>query len=788
MKIALVAPSPVPFVIGGAENLWTSWLAALNAFEEVEAELIKLPSPERTFWEIVDSYRQFAELDLLHFDRVISGKYPAWMAAHPDHHLFLLHKLRGLYDTWPTSMSATPPQGFPAIDRLTAMLSRSAGARSALPEIFGALEELRLDAPHLPPSVFALPGALIRQVVHSLDAIGLAPTAMRRYCSISRTVKQRKDYFPQGMEVTVQHPPAPPRPAPQATEKAIEGAIFSVSRLDGPKRLDWVVQAYLMAKLDVPLVIGGDGPQRGRLEALAGAHPKIRLIGRLTDAELAEAYQRALFVVFVPEQEDYGLVALEALQAGRPVLTCADAGGVTELVQHMENGLIAAPSVPDLADGMRRLILEPALRDRLAHRAAESVVHIQWPNFARDFARPAPRITVVNTFSIFPPRNGGQVRMFQLYRQLARRADVRVVNLSDARSTPKTRMLAPGLTEVVVPMTEAHARFEHRLSRDLRASCADMAAMLRPELTPGWLAAIREAVAWADILIACHPYAFPAIRSVCNAPIIYESLNVEVDLKGSIFGHAPEQVEAVARTERDCARQAPLVLCCSDEDAARMQARYDLPKRPATVPNGVDSASYPSLDDSRRDRLRDRLGLRALPVALFVGSLHGPNLDALTALIAIAEACPDILFCVVGSVCEAPGQPKTTPNLKLVGRVTDAELRVWLAAADVGLNPMTTGSGTNLKMLEYAAAGLPILSTPFGARGGILDAERDFIQAELHDFAPALRALLAPEASGRREARARLARDRAAKAGDWDVIAKHMWEAIEDSQRQAYAQ
>jgi glycosyltransferase involved in cell wall biosynthesis len=134
----------------------------------------------------------------------------------------------------------------------------------------------------------------------------------------------------------------------------------------------------------------------------------------------------------------------------------------------------------------------------------------------------------------------------------------------------------------------------------------------------------------------------------------------------------------------------------------------------------------------------------------------------------------------VGSVCDADGLPLPPANVLLVGRVSDAELRVWLAAADVGLNPMVSGSGTNLKMLEYAAAGVPILSTPFGGRGGILEAGRHYRAAEIADFPRALGELLAPAATEERASMVAQARARAIHAGDWRAIAERMWAALGD--------
>src|SRR5687768_9875981 len=100
MKIGIVAPSPVPFCIGGAENLWWGLLHYLNQATDHQAELIKLPSPDLSFWQIIDSYHAFARLDLTHFDLLISSKYPGWMVQHPNHLCYLTHRLRGLYDTY----------------------------------------------------------------------------------------------------------------------------------------------------------------------------------------------------------------------------------------------------------------------------------------------------------------------------------------------------------------------------------------------------------------------------------------------------------------------------------------------------------------------------------------------------------------------------------------------------------------------------------------------------------------------------------------------------------------
>ena len=64
MKIALVGPSPVPYAAGGTENLLWGLCETINKCTKHQAELIKLPSRELSFWELIESYYAYYKLDL----------------------------------------------------------------------------------------------------------------------------------------------------------------------------------------------------------------------------------------------------------------------------------------------------------------------------------------------------------------------------------------------------------------------------------------------------------------------------------------------------------------------------------------------------------------------------------------------------------------------------------------------------------------------------------------------------------------------------------------------------
>ena len=119
----------------------------------------------------------------------------------------------------------------------------------------------------------------------------------------------------------------------------------------------------------------------------------------------------------------------------------------------------------------------------------------------------------------------------------------------------------------------------------------------------------------------------------------------------------------------------------------------------------------------RRARLKASLGFDDRPVALFVGSDHGPNHDAADILVATARARPNGRSGSPAASATIRRCGTRPPPILCLGVVSEAELTALFRAADVGVNPMRRGSGTNLKMLDYAAHGTLVLSTEIGARG-----------------------------------------------------------------------
>ncbi|MGV6876086.1 glycosyltransferase family 4 protein [Pseudochelatococcus sp. B33] len=760
MKIAVIAPSPVPFAFGGAERLWLGLTHYFANDTRHVCELIKLPSPERDFCEIVDSYRRFASLDLSHFDMVISGKYPAWMAAHPNHVVYMVHRLRGLYDTWPKDMSAALPDDA-LLAPLRRLLEHPSTDRGLLPDLFGEIVNLAAASP--PREWLALPAPLIRAVVHKFDSIGLAPERISKYVAISHNVRNRADYFPAGAEVEVAHVPSDlalailretPRSeghgsegheseghgnegeASEAADAAAIGGLdgiaptfFTVSRLDHAKRIALVIDAFRRVRGDARLVIAGDGPQRRELDLMARGDNRISFVGRVSEEELARHYRTAFAVAFVPYDEDYGLVTLEALAAGRPVVTVKDAGGVLEFVEDGVTGLVAEPDAGALAGAFEALLADPARALAMGAAGRERVRRVSWSRLGTALvlppavAVPRPRVVMANTYPLWPVDTGGKRRLWALARELAARADVTMVSLLRHDEPAEEIAFGPCLREVRIPISRKHIEAEWALTKLLdETSVSDISATLYGHLTPALAHELRLRLQGASLAIASHPYLYRFLRAAWEGPIWYDAHNVETLLKDRILPPTPAGravLAQVAALERECVWGAERVLTVSDAERAVFRDMFGkAEERIVVAPNGADLPEDPHLERERREALKQRLGV-AGPLALFVGSWHAPNVEGALALIDIARDCPQWTFWLVGKMSAAAELQAASPpdNVRILGPVDEGEMQAIFAAADVGINPVAQGAGTNLKVIDYAAHGALVLTTPVGLAG-----------------------------------------------------------------------
>jgi glycosyltransferase involved in cell wall biosynthesis len=122
-----------------------------------------------------------------------------------------------------------------------------------------------------------------------------------------------------------------------AALQAESGYFLIVSRLATWKKIDIAIEAC--NQLQLPLKIIGEGPDKHRLQKIAG--PTVELLGRLTDEEVVGYYQKCRALIF-PQKEDFGITPLEAMAAGKPTIAYR-AGGALETVIGGQTGELFSP-------------------------------------------------------------------------------------------------------------------------------------------------------------------------------------------------------------------------------------------------------------------------------------------------------------------------------------------------------------------------------------------------------------------------------------------------------------
>ena len=730
MKVAVVTAAMSSGERGGAEAFYAGLLGGLRSIG-VDAEQVDVRIDESTFEAVLASYVRCYDLDLRQYDLVISTKAPTYLVRHPRHVSYLVHTLRVFYD-------------------------RFAG------EFGDGTAELRRQ----------------RALIHALDKSALHPERVRRHFTIGHTNYRRlidADASWRDIPYEVLHPPTtvtgfkPPRPGQY---------FFLPGRLHRWKRADLVIRAMQRLERDIPLKIAGTGEDEPQLRALAGSDRRIQFLGRVSDEQLVDLFAGALAVPFVPVQEDYGLVMVEAFNSRKPVVTCLDSGEPLHFVKHGVNGLVVEPTADALVGALEFLIDCPERAAEMGDNGFRSVAHIRWESIASALVRaadgttrsvpvPAPtrtgpaapagppplKVAVLDMQPIHPACGGGRLRLLGLYHALGAHLPTTYVGTYDWPGPGyRDHQLTPTLREIDVPLSDRHFAASDEWRRLTGGKTViDASFAMLAHLSPEYEQAAKAAARDADVVVCSHPWVYPIVRDVVAGSgqlLVYDAHNVESVLRYRLLADS-ETGERIVRqataVEYELCRRADLVLTCSREDRELFHRLYGIEFAKCLVmPNGT-FVGEPPTDSGRLERKR-RLGLDGNPLAVFIGSLYPPNEEAAAFICTeLAPALPHVTFAICGGVGSAIDRDalarRRIANVRITGVLDDAARRDYLGAADVAVNPMFSGSGTNIKMFDFMAAGLPVVSTPTGARGINLGESALHVCAPA-EFAGALRRIL----------------------------------------------
>lgn len=181
-----------------------------------------------------------------------------------------------------------------------------------------------------------------------------------------------------------------PDPAAAAPAPERPGSTFLVvGQLIPRKGIGALLDACARLDGDFRLRVVGDGHQRAELERTAerlGLADRVEWVGWVPYERLGEQFARAGVLVFPTFEDIWGMVALEAMAAGLPVV-CSSLAGAAELVVDGENGYVVDPREPvALAAALQRFVDDPGLAAKLGAEARETVAPLTPDAAAQAFA------------------------------------------------------------------------------------------------------------------------------------------------------------------------------------------------------------------------------------------------------------------------------------------------------------------------------------------------------------------------------------------------------------------
>ncbi|MCL4486890.1 MAG: glycosyltransferase family 4 protein [Chloroflexi bacterium] len=166
--------------------------------------------------------------------------------------------------------------------------------------------------------------------------------------------------------------------------------LLAMGRLVEKKGFDLLVRAFASVAADSPdlqLLIAGDGEERAALENLVDElkmRGRISLLGFTDREQTIRLFLGCEFFVLSSRIEPFGIVVLEAMAAGKPVLATRS-GGVVDLVQTGVNGLLVEPDTASLAAGIRDLLAHRDSTRSMGERAVASIQAHTWHAVTRQF-------------------------------------------------------------------------------------------------------------------------------------------------------------------------------------------------------------------------------------------------------------------------------------------------------------------------------------------------------------------------------------------------------------------
>lgn len=357
------------------------------------------------------------------------------------------------------------------------------------------------------------------------------------------------------------------------------------------------------------------------------------------------------------------------------------------------------------------------------------------------------RITVTTTISAQGKiKTGGSNVVHGLYTKLSEKYDVDVLYIAPVYEKRASVRITEGLIEHVIPKSRETDQCIKQLEKKCNIpSLYDVGLSYYLEKTPLYINSLVNSIRDSDLIIMDRPFLFPFVQMYANGrAILHRSQNIEYLYRKSTVPQNEQSMKMLKdlfQLEKNCCNTCDMNFSCSETDLNTMKELYGTSvSKLELLPNGIFCSDNKFIPLRKRKELKSTFLRSNYKIATFIGAPHQPNVEACELIYRIAPYCNDTVFVVAGDICQKMKSYDKPENVVLLGRISEETRKRLFAVTDMALNPMYSGSGTNVKMFDYMSMGIPIISSSFGVRGirdisgiTIANTEEEFIRAVM-DF------------------------------------------------------
>ena len=337
------------------------------------------------------------------------------------------------------------------------------------------------------------------------------------------------------------------------------------------------------------------------------------------------------------------------------------------------------------------------------------------------------KITAINHYDVFPFDHGGAMAVRGFEKALSKWFDISIITFVIRDVYDEKIQIGDHITIYPIYPSEKLIKKNQDVFTEFGMTPENFLdtapAVLRYyHLDDDLIERVRTIAKDSILLISEHVYSWKVAKTACpDKQIWYRAHNVEYDYERKTFEvltPPKSYFDELYDFEEECCKNSERILTVSGDERKRFIELYGIPydsqAKFIDIHLGCDIDKSVFSIPSKRHKISNEYDY----CGFFISSAMPSGLEAARVCIEVARNSPNIRIVIAGRVSNLLRNEKNIPdNVDIVGLISEEDKTFYLSNCDFALNPVESGAGVNMKMFEFFAYGIPVISTHHGVRG-----------------------------------------------------------------------